>query len=654
MPGLDDFRKLELSRITRIKEWYRLGWLLPWLALAVSLTVTYVVWNSERQNVKKDLQAGFDFRVSETHARIQERMKTYEQILRGTGALFMASKEVTRQEFNSYIESLHLEDNYPGSNNIGFASLVSPGAAHDSRMRTRVIYLSPLLDEETFSLGSDMYSDPVHRAAMERSRDTGNAANTAKVLLPLFDGEDIHTQAGFMMFVPVYRKSASLATAEERRANLTGWVYASFRMVDLMSDIVGGIASEIDIEIHDGRVIANDTMMYDPDISGAGGNPQAIFRDTSVLEIAGHDWTVVTVSLYGFEILADNTKPNIIAYVGIPMSLLLAILAWVTIKGRARAVQAAESIRRELTERKRAEAGLRLADTVVKTVEEGVLVTDHDNLIVAVNPAFTTITGYTAEEVLGKNPRILSSGRHGKEFYMQMWQTLSATGGWRGEISDRRKNGEIYIEGLSIRLVRDEEGRVTHYVGIFSDISERKAAEARIQHLAHHDALTNLPNRSLFSDRLRQGLAQARRDKTRLAVMFLDLDKFKPVNDTYGHAVGDQLLKEVATRLQKCMRESDTVSRIGGDEFVVLLPTIEADQDAMRVAEKMLKVLNQPFELDGHSLHISGSIGIAVFPEHGSDEISLAHCADTAMYHAKSGGHNNAQLYRPDMQDLGK
>jgi diguanylate cyclase (GGDEF)-like protein/PAS domain S-box-containing protein len=297
---------------------------------------------------------------------------------------------------------------------------------------------------------------------------------------------------------------------------------------------------------------------------------------------------------------------------------------------------------------------LRLADTVVKTVEEGVLVTDHDNLIVAVNPAFTTITGYSAEEVLGKNPRILSSGRHGKEFYTQMWQTLSATGGWRGEISDRRKNGEIYIEGLSIKLVRDEEGRITHYVGIFSDISERKAAEARIRHMAHHDALTNLPNRSLFSDRLGQGLAQARRDKTRLAVMFLDLDKFKPVNDTYGHAVGDQLLKEVATRLQKCMRESDTVSRIGGDEFVVLLPTIEADQDAMRVAEKMLKVLSQPFEIAGHSLHISGSIGIAVFPEHGGDEISLSHCADTAMYHAKSGGHNNAKIYRPDMRDIGK
>ncbi|HEY0664909.1 MAG TPA: diguanylate cyclase [Gallionella sp.] len=649
MPALDTLARLKLS------QWYRLGWLLPWLALAVSLTVTYLVWNSERQNVQKDLQADFDFRVREIHSRLDGRMKAYEQILRGTGALFLSSDKVTRQEFSAYNESLHLEDNYPGTNSIGYASVPPGGVSGGERgYRTSVTYLSPMLGEEAFPLGSDMYSDPVRRAAMEQARDTGKAAISGKVLLPLYAGEDENIQSGFLMFVPVYQRGASLATVEARRASLTGWVYASFRVADLMSDIIGDIADQVEIEIHDGRVIANETMMYDPDISGAGGNPQAVFRDTGVLEVAGHNWTVVVVSLYGFEILADNTKPKIVANIGVLMSLLLAILAWLMVRGRSRAVQAAEAINRELTERKRAEEGWRLADTVVKTVEEGVLVTDHENRIIAVNPAFTVVTGYTAEEVLGKNPRILSSGRHSREFYTQMWQTLLATGSWRGEIFDRRKNGEIYIEGLAINVVRDEAGEITHYVGIFSDISERKAAEERIQYMAHHDALTNLPNRALFSDRLQQGLAQAKREKTRLAVMFLDLDKFKPVNDTYGHAVGDQLLKEVAARLQKCMRESDTVSRIGGDEFVVLLPTIDVEQDAMRVAEKMLKVLNQPFELAGHRLNISGSIGIAVYPEHGGDEISLAHSADTAMYLAKSGGHNNAQLYRPGMQDLGK
>jgi diguanylate cyclase (GGDEF)-like protein/PAS domain S-box-containing protein len=306
-----------------------------------------------------------------------------------------------------------------------------------------------------------------------------------------------------------------------------------------------------------------------------------------------------------------------------------------------------------LVERKRAEEGLRLAATVVNSVEEAVMVTDTNNLIVAINPAFTAITGYLPEDVIGKDPRILSSGEQPKEFYKALWEKLLATGGWHGEIKDRRKNGEFYTEWLSIKLVRDENGKITQHVAVFSDISERKRSEERMQHLAHHDALTDLPNRALFSDRLQQSLALAKRDKTHLALMFLDLDKFKPINDTFGHAVGDLLLKEVAIRLQNCVRESDTVSRIGGDEFVVLLPTVEAEQDAMLVADKILHSLVQPFELAGNSLSISVSIGLVVYPEHGDDERALTKNADIAMYHAKAGGRNNAKFFRPDMSVTG-
>ena len=649
-----------------------MGWLLPWLVLFASLTVTYLVWQSEQQNAMKDLQIDFDFRVRETHSRMEERMKAYEQILRGAGALFTASGSVNPQEFHAYVESLHLEYNYPGSQGVGLAAIVPPARKdqHIAVMRAagfpaytirpdgrRDIY-APVDHIESFTgnnrqaIGYDMYSDPVRRAAMELARDTGKAVNSGKVLLPLDVNEDIRIQSGFLMFLPVYKKDAPLATVEERRANLIGWVYAPFRMVDLMTGILGEIATEIDIEIHDGEAVTNATMMYDPDISGAGGNPQAKFRNTSRIKIGEHNWTVVIVSLPGFEMQVDRKKPNFVAYVGIMMSLLLTILAGLLVQGRARAVQTAEEINHELAERKRAEEGLRLAATVVKTVEEAVLVTDHDNRIVAANPAFTVITGYTPEEVIGKNPNILSSGRHSKEFFGKMWETLLSTGSWRGEIWDRRKDGEIYFKWLSINLVRDETGKLTHHVAVFADISERKAAEERMQHLAHHDVLTGLPNRALFSDRLQQGLAQAKRDKTHLALMFLDLDKFKPVNDKFGHATGDLLLKEVAKRLQNCVRGSDTVSRIGGDEFVVLLPTIEAEQDAMLVADKMLHVLSQPFELAGHSLRISGSIGIAVYPEHGVDERMLTHSADIAMYYAKSGGRNNARLYRAEMRGV--
>ncbi|MEO8332370.1 MAG: diguanylate cyclase, partial [Gallionella sp.] len=334
-------------------------------------------------------------------------------------------------------------------------------------------------------------------------------------------------------------------------------------------------------------------------------------------------------------------------------ALLLSIFAWLLVRGRVRAVQAAEQLNRELVERKRAEEDLRLAATVVKTVEEAVLVTDANNLIVSVNPAFTAITGYLPEDVIGKNPRILSSGKHSTEFFKELWKTLLATGSWHGEIWDRRKNGALYVKWLSIRLVRDEHDRLTHYVAVFSDISDRKSAEERMQHLAHYDVLTDLPNRALFSDRLQQGIAQAKRDKTRMALMFLDLDKFKPINDKLGHAVGDLLLKEVAKRLLNCVRESDTVSRIGGDEFVVLLPTIEAELDAMLVADKILHSLDQPFDLAGHSMDISVSIGLVVYPEHGSDERAITKNADIAMYYAKASGGNNAKLFRADMSATG-
>ncbi len=312
----------------------------------------------------------------------------------------------------------------------------------------------------------------------------------------------------------------------------------------------------------------------------------------------------------------------------------------------------AVAIFRDITERREREEMMRLATTVFNSVDEAVMVTDPDRRIITVNPAFISITGYSAEEIMGKNPSLLSSGRHPPEFYQEMWITLNATGRWSGEIWNRRKSGQIYVEWQSINLVRDENGNITHYVSVFSDISERKTAAERLEHLAHFDMLTDLPNRRLFTDRLQQALATAKRDKGQLALMFLDLDRFKPINDTLGHDIGDLLLKEAAQRMQNCVRESDTVARIGGDKFVVLLPNIVAAQDALLVAEKIRCALNQPFELAGHSLGISSSIGIAIYPEHGKEAMLLTKNADIAMYHAKKSGRNSVKLYQSDMHEI--
>jgi diguanylate cyclase (GGDEF)-like protein/PAS domain S-box-containing protein len=270
-------------------------------------------------------------------------------------------------------------------------------------------------------------------------------------------------------------------------------------------------------------------------------------------------------------------------------------------------------------------------------------------LIVEVNKAFETITGYSRADALGRNPNFLSSGRQDKEFYRRMWQTLHAEGFWQGEIWNRRKNNEIFPEWLSLSAIRDDGGEITHYVATFSDVTEAKANEARIQHMAHHDFLTGLPNRFLLTDRFKQVAAAAERNDTRFALLFIDLDRFKNVNDTLGHSIGDQLLRDVASRLGSIVRGTDTLSRQGGDEFLVLLGEVETPETAAIVARKLMQMLGEPFLLDGHPITVTPSIGIAVSPEDGTDLDSLLKHADLAMYDAKQQGRNNYQFFRREM-----
>ena len=304
----------------------------------------------------------------------------------------------------------------------------------------------------------------------------------------------------------------------------------------------------------------------------------------------------------------------------------------------------------DISESKQREEELRLSSTVFNLADEAMVVTDAQNNILSVNPAFMTITGYAAEEVIGRNPRMLSARTHTKEFYQELWARLNETGSWSGEVMNRKKTGETYIEWLSIKCVINHKGELTHHVAVFSDITARKAAESRMHHLALHDGLTDLPNRLLLTERLEQAIIRARRDKSRLGLIYFDLDKFKPVNDKFGHQVGDWLLNAVASRVVACVRESDTVARLGGDEFVVLLPVLEKDKDAITVAGKIREALCKPFIFAEVIFDISASIGVAIYPEQGDDEITLTRNADIAMYHAKKNGRNQVVLYQAGMQ----
>ncbi|KXB28939.1 hypothetical protein AT959_19105 [Dechloromonas denitrificans] len=309
--------------------------------------------------------------------------------------------------------------------------------------------------------------------------------------------------------------------------------------------------------------------------------------------------------------------------------------------------------RRDLAQRlkaqRRAEAQLRLYARVFTSATEGMTITDAQSRILAVNPAFCAITGYAVEEVIGQTPAILNSGRQGPEFYRQMWAELLEYGQWHGEIWNRRKDGGIYPEWLSLAAVREDGEAVSHYIGVFTDISERKQNEARIQHLAHHDALTGLPNRLLLEDRIAQAIVKARRSKLPAAVVFVDLDRFKNINDTLGHEIGDHLLIQAAQRGLAVLRETDTLSRLGGDEFVVVLPELEQVQDAMHVTRKLLAAMGQPYLLAGHALTVTGSAGIVLCPDDGVTVSELLRKADAAMYRAKDEGRNTARFYAPDI-----
>jgi diguanylate cyclase (GGDEF)-like protein/PAS domain S-box-containing protein len=303
----------------------------------------------------------------------------------------------------------------------------------------------------------------------------------------------------------------------------------------------------------------------------------------------------------------------------------------------------------DITERKLAEEQLRLAGQVFESSGEAIVITDPQRRVVSVNPAYTAITGYSREEVIGRTPYELTPDLRSWEREQGVWEEVERTGLWQGEVWDRRRNGKIYPKWLTLSAVRDTSAQVVNFIKIFSDISERKEREERVRHLAHHDFLTDLPNRVLLSDRVTQAISLAGRSRARVALLFLDLDRFKNVNDSLGHSIGDKLLQEVARRLRTSVRASDTVSRLGGDEFVILVPEVTDPGDVAVLAQKVLEVVSEPYAIEGHELISSPSIGIAVYPTDGPDVETLLRNADAAMYHAKESGRNNYQFFTPDM-----
>lgn len=308
-----------------------------------------------------------------------------------------------------------------------------------------------------------------------------------------------------------------------------------------------------------------------------------------------------------------------------------------------------QAILAEFKERAHAEQQMLIYRNAMEQALDGIIITDPTANILVVNRAFSEITCYDPEEACGKNVRLLQSGRHSQAFYRDMWHILEQTGRWTGEIWNRKKSGEIYPQILSIGAVRDANGTVTHYVGVFHDITELKLQEERIIHQAYHDSLTGLPNRRLAMDRIEVSIAHVRRGGTKLAVLILDLDNFKNINDSLGHACGDALLLQVTNRLVAQVREEDTVARLGGDEFLLLVAAFADEEAVIAIIERVMKSFKAPFRIDGHEYFVTASVGVAFFPNDGANAATLTKYADIAMYHAKSQGKNSFCLFTSDL-----
>ena len=646
-----------------LKAWARLAPFLPWLVLGVILFVTLELWHSAKQEAQQALRNDFQLRVLEISRRIEQRMLDYEQVLAGVRGLFAASDEVTRKEFRAFVAALNIEKNFPGVQSVGWVPIVTAAQkeAHIAAMRREgfpsydimppgqrdlyavVVYVEPFSGRNMRAFGQDHYAEPIRRATINQARDLGAASISGKVRLA--QETDQRVQAGFQMALPVYKTGVPPDSVAERRAQFLGLVGSSFRMDDLMDGILGVHSKEIDIEIYDGEEISEAALMRKTDGILQGNDKSGVHLQTvKQLEIAGRTWTLVAHSLPVYEARLDQTKPQLIAGAGIGTGALLSLLAWLQMRGRSRALKAALEI-------SASEAKLR---AIVDTAMDAVVQMNADGVITGWSGQAANMFNWTREEALGKELHNMIIPQQYRDAHLQGMKHFLKTGeapilNKRIEILALRRDGSEFHVELTISMMR--WGHEHEFCAFISDITEKKESDALIWKQANFDPLTHLPNRHMFHLRLEQEILNTQRTSLNLALLFIDLDRFKEVNDTLGHNVGDQLLAEVAQRLSSSVRKSDMVARLGGDEFTVILSQLTDANQVETVAQNILRRLAEPFTLNNETAYVSASIGITLYPEDTDEVEQLLMNADQAMYAAKKKGRNRFSYFTPSMRE---
>jgi diguanylate cyclase (GGDEF)-like protein/PAS domain S-box-containing protein len=752
------------------------------LTTLVMLGMTFGYWLKESRESDEARQHVFQEAADQVSLGIHGRLLDFELVLRGFKGLYESSDKLTPGAYRQYFQVLQLDQSLASLQAVSLALHVPQAqkVRHQADMHGRgmtgyrikpegeraqyapIVLIEPLEGSNVKALGFDIVSNPGLVGALEQARDTGAMALTGRVKLVQ---DDTDALPAVVMYLPIYASAAPLATVDERRAALLGWVGGPFRLRDLMESLKPQFPHDIGFDVFEGESIAPAAQLFMGEKPGSATGASTDLSAIRTLDLGGKRWTLAFRPLPAFENrFADTHEHVMIATMGIALSLLLGWVSWLLVNGRERAVALASNmtqdlrharsdleatldampdvlfevdlagryhayrtsrlnllavppevflgklitdilpgepasvclaalqeanvsgfsmgqqialqigderrwfelsvarkhaaevteprfivISRDITERKRAEEQSQLSAQMFTASRDGIVITDAHNRILSINPAFTSITGFAENEVLGKSPGFLQSGRQDNAFYAAMWQDIQADGYWQGEIWNKRKNGEIYPEWLSISTVRDAAGATTRHIGILSDLTDRKADQQRIDELDHYDKLTHLPNRDLLYDRTTLALATAKRTNRRVSMLFLDIDRFQYINDSLGRSVGDQVLRTIATRLVKNLQADDTVCRHSADEYILLLPNTDA-QGAAHIASRLLALIKAPVVLDsGQELHLTASVGAAVCPDNGADYEKLTQCAGAALKQAKLTGRDNFKFFTEQM-----
>ncbi len=633
-------------------------------------------------------RAGFELLANTQASAIQHGLDHSIEAVTSVASFFAASKHVTRDEFRTFttesllhhgelqalewvphVQQQEREDYEQAARIDGIVDFhfteqdkdgnISPAAERDAYFP--VYYLEPYKGNET-ALGFNLGSSQMRLEALFKARDFGRTSSSKPIQLVQETGE----QYGFLILHPAYKNQHTNTTTVDRRNNLLGFALGVFRISDLVThSLESSPIRNIGLLIYNNQGGASSTLLQAHSLKSQNHGAIATLVDArnsnplhweTKLVLPDQEWTLLFLPATEFFTAHQPWRARSVLSVG--LLLTLALVAYLlrdtrrairTSKLAAELVESNKELEREVKERKSAESTMVKLSSALEQTADSVFITDRKGVIEYINPAFEKITGYTRNESIGKTPRFIASGKHNTSFYKHLWETIIHGKAFADVFINRKKNGSYYYEAKTITPLKNKEGVVTHFISTGKDVTEQTLAQERLQFMAHHDALTELPNRILFLDRAQQALAHAHRHDRVVAILFIDLDRFKNINDTLGHEVGDDILQKLANRLSLAIREGDTVARFGGDEFVILLDDIASETNIAQVAQKVLDELAMPFFIDTQEFHITASIGISFFPSDGDDAQALLKNADTAMYRAKDFGKNNYKFYSYDM-----